>query len=180
MVSKIQSLIGCFFQVKYRLKKAITKKSFSDDSQTNVLTHTSLATASTPSMSSWVQRRPNMSWDFSTHNFGIIPSTVPIVSQESILIEDLLNVLIGLPGCYIEAEELKDVYGPRTFRINDNVPLSLRELVKQIIPLASHYSIIQRFTEEKMRFEFGQVNNALSEAMGSLIKDHLVSAVSYK
>lgn len=55
------------------------------------------------------------------------------------------------------------------------MPLSLQELVKQILPLASHYSIIQRFTEEKMRFEFGQVNNALAEAMQSLIKDHMVS-----
>lgn len=136
--------------------------------------------ASTPSVMSWVQRRPLMSWDFSSHSFACPMPTVPAVSQENILIEDLLNVLIGLPGCYIEPDELKDVYGPRTFTINDNVPLSLRELVKQILPLASHYSIIQRFTEEKMRFEFGQVNNALAEAMQYIIKDHMVSTVKQK
>lgn len=59
-------------------------------------------------------------------------------------------------------------------RINDNVSLTLKELVKQILPLASHYSMVQRFTEEKMRFEFGQVNNALAEAMQDLLNNHLV------
>lgn len=59
-------------------------------------------------------------------------------------------------------------------RINDNVSLTLKELVKQILPLASHYSMVQRFTEEKMRFEFGQVNNALAEAMQDLLNDHMV------
>ncbi|XP_076274198.1 gamma-tubulin complex component 2-like isoform X2 [Rhynchophorus ferrugineus] len=133
--------------------------------------------ASTPSVMSWVQRRPTMSFDFSTTNFGACHTTVPEISQENILIEDLLNCLIGLPGCYIEPEELKDPYGPRTFKINDNVPVSLQELVKQILPLASHYSMIQRFTEEKMRFEFGQVNNALAEAMQGLNKEHMLFVV---
>lgn len=52
--------------------------------------------------------------------------------------------------------------------------LTLKELVKQILPLASHYSMVQRFTEEKMRFEFGQVNNALAEAMQDLLNNHMV------
>lgn len=72
--------------------------------------------ASTPSVMSWVQRKPTMSFDFSTTSFGTCSATVPEISQENILIEDLLNILIGLPGCYIEPEELKDPYGPRTFR----------------------------------------------------------------
>ncbi|CAH0560730.1 unnamed protein product [Brassicogethes aeneus] len=163
--------------IKNKLKKATV-----DSKTLNVMsnisnTSPSLSLNSTPSVVSWVQRRPNMSWDFSSHNMSSFMPTVPVVSQESILIEDLLNVLIGLPGCYIEAEELKDVYGPRSFKINDNVPLSLRELVKQILPLASHYSIIQRFCEEKMRFEFGQVNNALAESMRSIIKDHTLFTI---
>ncbi|KAL1506301.1 hypothetical protein ABEB36_005691 [Hypothenemus hampei] len=133
--------------------------------------------ASTSSVLSWVQRKPTMSCDFSITNLSTFSPAVPEISQENVLIEDLLNILMGLPGCYIEPEELKDPYGSRTFRINDNVPLSLQELVKLILPLASHYSIIQRFTEEKMRFEFGQVNNALAESMQSLIKDHLLFVV---
>lgn len=157
------------------LKKAITKKSPKDDSLNSILNISSaLPLPNTPTVISWVQRRPSMSWDFSIHNLALPAPAIPIVSQENVLVEDLLNVLIGLPGCYIEAEYLKDSYGPRAFKINDSIPISLRELVKQILPLASHYSIIQRFIEEKMRFEYGQVNNALAEEMQCLIKDHMV------
>ncbi|CAH2010723.1 unnamed protein product [Acanthoscelides obtectus] len=164
------------YQVKSRINKEI-KKSPKLDSSMVLNSSTTVPLATTPSVMSWVQRRPVMSWDFSTHSISRSIPTVPAVSQESILIEDLLNVLIGLPGTYIEPEELKDVYGPRTFKINDNVPVSLRELVKQILPLASHYSIIQRFTEEKMRFEFGQVNNALAEEMQLINKEHILFTI---
>lgn len=161
--------------MKNLLKKAITKKSTKDDSFNNILNISSaLPLPSTPAVTSWVQRRPSMSWDFSLLNLANSIPAVPEISQENILIEDLLNILIGLPGCYIEPEDLKDIYGPRSFNINDNVPVSLKELVKQILPLASHYSVIQRFIEEKMRFEYGQVNNALAEEMQSIIKDHMV------
>lgn len=161
-------------QVKNRLRREALKKSQNDTHSTSILNTSIPPTASTPSVTSWVQRRPNLSWDFSTQSFSSVCAAVPAVSQENILIEDLLNVLIGLPGSYIEAEELTDIYGPRTFKINDNVPLPLQELVRQILPIASHYSIIQRFTEEKMRFEFGQVNNALAEVMSTILKEHLV------
>lgn len=162
--------------MKNLLKQAITSKSTKDDSLNSILNISSaLPLPSTPAMTSWVQRRPSMSWDFSLNNLAHPIPAVPVISQENILIEDLLNVLIGLTGCYVEAEDLKDNYGPRNFKINDSVPISLRELVKQILPLASHYSIIQRFIEEKMRFEYGQVNNALAEEMQSIIKDHMVN-----
>ncbi|KAK9876582.1 hypothetical protein WA026_013961 [Henosepilachna vigintioctopunctata] len=166
-------------QVRSRLKKAVTTTLLENRSSpgNSVLNTSALPVASTPTVVSWVQRRPSMSWDFSCINLGTYTATVPVVSQENILVDDLLNVLIGLPGCYIEPEELREVYGPRSFKINDNVPLYLKELVKQILPLASHYSIIQRFVEEKMRFEFGQVNNALAEKMAAIIKEHTLFVV---
>jgi gamma-tubulin complex component 2 len=51
---------------------------------------------------------------------------------------------------------------------------SLRELTKQILPLASHYSMVMRFIQEKSHVEYGQVNHALTAAMNSLIKDYMV------
>jgi len=51
---------------------------------------------------------------------------------------------------------------------------SLREMTKQILPLASHYSMVMRFIQEKSNFEHGQVNHALTAAMSSLIKDYMV------
>lgn len=59
----------------------------------------------------------------------------------------------------------------RIFFISDP---SLRELTKQILPLASHYSMVMRFIQEKSNFEYGQVNHALTAAMNSLIKDYMV------
>jgi len=59
----------------------------------------------------------------------------------------------------------------RIFFISDP---SLRELTKQILPLASHYSMVMRFIQEKSSFEYGQVNHALTSAMNSLIKDYMV------
>ncbi|XP_015834942.1 gamma-tubulin complex component 2 isoform X1 [Tribolium castaneum] len=162
-------------QVRNRLRREALKRSQKECSSSSILnTSTNLPRASTPSVTSWVQRRPTLSCDFSTQSCSTICPAVPVVSQENILIKDLLVVLIGIPGCYIEAEELNDPYAPRTFKINDNVPLPLQELVKQILPIASHYSLIQRFAEEKLRFEFGQVNNALAEEMSAILKEHLI------
>ncbi|CAG9865546.1 unnamed protein product [Phyllotreta striolata] len=164
-------------QLRSRLKEAVNKKSIQDGHGENTSHTNSFLLNTSPSVASWVQRRPTMTWDFYTSGTGHSVPIVPSVSQENILIEDLLNAFIGLPGNYIEAEELRDIYGPRSFRINDNVSLPLRELTKQILPLASHYSIIQRFIEEKMKFEFGQVNNALAEAMQSIIKEHMLFTI---
>lgn len=52
--------------------------------------------------------------------------------------------------------------------------LSLREMTKQILPLASHYSMVVRFIQEKSNFKYGQVNHALTSAMNSLMKDYMV------
>lgn len=86
---------------------------------------------------------------------------------------------MGLPANFIEVQELKDPYDPREFVLNDFIDPSVKELVKRMLPLASHYSIIQRFTEEKMRFEFGQVNNALAEDMSSIIIDYMVCYIDF-
>ncbi|CAH1135871.1 unnamed protein product [Ceutorhynchus assimilis] len=162
--------------IKNVLKEAL-KQTPKGDLSSIVNLSSSLAVASTPSMLSWVQRKPSMSLDFSTTSLSCSHATVPEISQENILIEDLLNILMGVGGNYIEPEELLDPYGPRTFRINTHVPAALQELVRQILPLASHYSMIQRFTEEKTRFEFGQVNNALAEAFHSVVNDHMMFVV---
>lgn len=118
-----------------------------------------------------------MSWDFSTLSTLAITGPIGVIpqhSQENMLIEDLLNIFMGLPGCYIDPLELTDPYAPREFVIKEAVDPSLKELVRKILPLASHYSIVQRFIEEKQRFEFGQVNNALAECFHTIIIDHTV------
>lgn len=89
--------------------------------------------------------------------------------------EDMLNILLGLDGCYIESKPLLDPWGPREFTISESVDVSLSELVKQILPLSSHYSMLQRFVEEKTCFEYGQVNNALCALIQKILKEYCVS-----
>ncbi|KAF5289920.1 hypothetical protein FQA39_LY14929 [Lamprigera yunnana] len=160
--------------VKSRVKREVSRRSHGremDRSQTE----RTFTSSSVSSVTSWVQRRPIMSWDFSTitlTNSKMQLKNVPDVSQENMLIEDLLNILIGLPGCFIEPLELKDFHAPREFRLCEAIDPSLKDLLKQILPLASNYSTVQRFIEEKLRFEFGQVCNALAECMSTLIVDY--------
>ncbi|XP_065159519.1 gamma-tubulin complex component 2-like isoform X2 [Atheta coriaria] len=163
-------------QVRSRLKSAASNKSRDKEPTKRASAiKSSLSMSITPSVTSWIQRRPCMSWDFSVSSASLTHTinNIPVCSQENIIIEDLLNIFMGLPANFIEVQELKDPYDPREFVLNDFIDPSVKELVKRMLPLASHYSIIQRFTEEKMRFEFGQVNNALAEDMSSIIIDYM-------
>lgn len=163
-------------QVKNILKKAVTRQSV--HSETVALGHlsNSNSTISTPSVAMWLKRRPTMSWDFGSSRYSGLTMTdmLPPHLQENALMEDLLNILTGLPGCYIEPEELKDPFAERTFKISEQIDQSLADLVGKILPIASYYSTIQRFVEQKMGFEYGQVNNALAEVLGELITDYIV------
>ncbi|KAK4886580.1 hypothetical protein RN001_002851 [Aquatica leii] len=161
-------------ELKTRVKREINRRSRGRDLDKSFTLDKSPA-SSIISVTSWIQRRPSMSWDFSTITLTsnkMQLENIPDISQENILIEDLLNILIGLPGCYIEPLKLRDQYAPREFSLCEAIDPSLKDLLKQILPLASHYSIVQRFIEEKLRFEFGQVCNALAECMNSLFIDY--------
>nr|CAD7569218.1 unnamed protein product [Timema californicum] len=154
-----------------------------------------------PELPNWLSMRPSMSLDFVVDRasaptpFAAVLGAVPIGSQENILLEDLLYCLEGVEGEYIVPNPLQGPYEPRTFTISSCVDAggeqyhynphwpehhvvsadqSLRELAIQILPLASHYSMVVRFMEEKSGFQYGQVNHALAAAMGCLIKDYLV------
>lgn len=52
---------------------------------------------------------------------------------------------------------------------------SLKQLTQQILPLASHFSMVIRFVEEKVLPDAGKVNHALRGALACLLKDYLVS-----
>ncbi|XP_051155643.1 gamma-tubulin complex component 2-like isoform X1 [Leptopilina boulardi] len=126
----------------------------------------------------WIIERPRISWDF--HNdMSIVPcqKAVPIVSQESVLLWDLLNCLKGIDGTYIVSESLKSQYDAVVFKISPDVGISFRQLTQQILPLASYYSITVRFIEEKDLPDSGQVNHALRSALRCLLKDYLMFLV---
>lgn len=99
---------------------------------------------------------------------------IPKISQETILIDDLLYCLEGIPGKYIVPQPLKDPYGPRTFEISSEVDEALHNIIQQLLPLASHYSVVRMFIESS-NFWSGKVIHALVNAMEILLKDYFVS-----
>ncbi|XP_043330992.1 gamma-tubulin complex component 2 isoform X1 [Cervus elaphus] len=131
-----------------------------------------------PVFPAWVYERPTLLGDFLTGSGTSTDATVPIgtlplASQEAAIVEDLLYVLVGVDGRYITAQPLTGRQS-RTFLVDPNLDLSIRELVSRILPVAASYSTVTRFIEEKSSFEYGQVNHALAAAMRTLLKEYLV------
>nr|XP_060613888.1 gamma-tubulin complex component 2 [Anolis sagrei ordinatus] len=131
-----------------------------------------------PSFPDWVYERPALLGDFlpgsALSTDTIVPiGTLPLAAQESALVEDLLYVLIGVDGQYIAAQPLVGQEG-RTFLVDPNLDMSVKELVGRILPVAASYSGVTRFVEEKASFEYGQVNHALAAAMRTLVKEYMI------
>ncbi|KAA8581260.1 hypothetical protein FQN60_002841 [Etheostoma spectabile] len=99
--------------------------------------------------------------------------TMPLPAQEQALVEDLLFVLVGVDGRDITAQPVLGRQN-RSFIVDSTLDMSIKELVNRILPVASYYSTITRFIEEKSSFEYGQVNHALTAAMRTLIKEYLI------
>ncbi|KAH8079060.1 Spc98 family-domain-containing protein [Cristinia sonorae] len=102
---------------------------------------------------------------------------VPVDIQEALILEDLLFVLLGIPGTYITY--------PHDYSVDDEDPLqgvrfvlapsldpSLRDLVERILPLATYYTAIMSFIEMRSHLDFGLVNHALCAAMREMLKDY--------
>nr|XP_048311264.1 gamma-tubulin complex component 2 isoform X2 [Myodes glareolus] len=131
-----------------------------------------------PVFPAWVYERPTLAGDFLigsglSSDTALPIGTLPLASQESAVVEDLLYVLVGVDGRYITAQPLAGRQN-RTFLVDPNLDLSIRELVNRILPVAASYSTVTRFIEEKSSFEYGQVNHALAAAMRTLVKEYLI------
>lgn len=85
----------------------------------------------------------------------------------------------GIPGNYIVHQPVKNFYEPRTFLISEDLDDALRQIVQQMLPLASNYSIVRRFIEHCDIWS-GQVIHALVAGFEILLKDYYVSIHSLK
>jgi len=118
---------------------------------------------------------------------------LPVASQESAVIEDLLYLFVGVEGTHIKprAPEAPTRRGHRSagkapagvdslglqvvpFAVDDTLDPSLRELLDRILPLCSRYSTVARFAEANELMEAGRVNQALAGAYQDLLGDYLV------
>ncbi|XP_060079665.1 gamma-tubulin complex component 2-like isoform X1 [Ylistrum balloti] len=133
-----------------------------------------------PHQPDWLFQRPSLTLDFivgvdEPTDQNIVPlGSLPLALQENSIIEDILCCMQGIEGKYILARALTERYAPKEFMIDQSLDPSLQELVRRQLPLCSNYSTVVRFIEEKSAFEYGLVNQALSAAMRTLIKDYMI------
>ncbi|ESO07657.1 hypothetical protein HELRODRAFT_170184 [Helobdella robusta] len=101
-------------------------------------------------------------------------SKLSLSEQEAAIVEDLLFCCQGIDGAYIHSNPLTDPFAVRTFTVHKKLDKSLRDLTERILPICSNYSMVVRFIEEKSKYEFGLVNQALAATLKSLIRDFAV------
>ncbi|KAJ4456756.1 putative Gamma-tubulin complex component 2 [Paratrimastix pyriformis] len=109
----------------------------------------------------------------------------PLTYQEVVLIEDLLTSLAGLEGKYIKIDGEN-----ARFVLQAAVDISLAEITHRILPLCSAFLYLSRFSTLRLSPEpptspsvkvsptnfrtYGTVCHALSGALRTTLKDHLV------
>ncbi|XP_059621004.1 gamma-tubulin complex component 2 homolog isoform X2 [Phlebotomus argentipes] len=130
--------------------------------------------------STGVRRRPYAQWNFTNGEpvggaTYLNAAAIPISSQESIILSELLFCLIGIRGTYIVPEFQGDTLVG--FKVSDQISEILRDLVKDILPLALHYSQIQSFIQRTDDMESGPVLQALAEAIREFCHDYYISVV---
>lgn len=120
--------------------------------------------------------RTNALWDF--HKIDTMCfqqcniDAIPISSQENLLLFDLVYCLTGMRGSYIIPEDNKNNEFGLKFNISDQIHSSLRDIAHEILPLASHYTCVQKFIQKASYSNCGQVLQALSAALRDLVHDY--------
>jgi len=95
---------------------------------------------------------------------------VPVSSQESILVADLLYCLVGTGGQYIVANKSDQGLA---FNIDQSIDKSLQSLVRRILPVCLDYSKVVEFTEDS-ESGVGRVNQAFISALQLLLHDYRI------
>lgn len=110
-------------------------------------------------------------------------STYPPSVQESIIVDDLLYVFLGVEGRYIQlvVTETRGVVdtckSQRSFKFGLNQPgmdPSLLTLASRCLSLGEFYLKLTVFIEKYSRYEYGQVSHAFCAALKTLVKEYKI------
>ncbi|KAL4163848.1 hypothetical protein KRP22_005275 [Phytophthora ramorum] len=109
-------------------------------------------------------------------------STYPPSVQESIIVDDLLYVLLGVEGRYIKlaVTENRGVDAARSMRslkfgLNQpGMDPSLQTLASRCLCLGEFYLKLTLYIEQFSRYEYGQVSHALCAALKTLVKEYKI------
>ncbi|SMR63075.1 unnamed protein product [Zymoseptoria tritici ST99CH_3D1] len=141
--------------------------------------HASLLAPSTAPLASRISVPPVAAQaPISLHPPGL--GSLSLQAQEKAIIEDLLFVLMGFEGQYIQfansydpLDEKSQLAGPQ-FGIQPGLDPSLRDLAQSMLKTATHFCAVDAFVEVQSREEMGSVNHALCAAMRKLTKDYMI------
>ncbi|KAJ1674409.1 gamma tubulin complex Spc97/GCP2 subunit Alp4, partial [Spiromyces aspiralis] len=108
-----------------------------------------------------------------------------LAHQEMLIMDDLLYVMIGIQGKYIEirlpttschqsSTEAQSAIDQIDYIVDETMDPSLKAMVFKILPIASYYIEIERFSIAYTRAAAGLVNQALCAAIRSLLREHTV------
>nr|XP_018897753.1 PREDICTED: gamma-tubulin complex component 2-like isoform X1 [Bemisia tabaci] len=127
------------------------------------------------------ERRPFLTQDFVFGMECLNPSLsfddVPPQSQKFHLISDVLWCMLGCSGKYITVNPITEPWELPTFDIPENIDISSKNLLNQILPMAAHHSVIARFLAEVKQLSAGRINQALAAAITLLMTDYKVFVV---
>lgn len=105
-------------------------------------------------------------------------AALPLSRQEQLVVDDIIYCIIGIPGEYIipqfTVNDSDHDFAPIAFKISDQIDVSLRNIVQDILPMASHFSIVQKFTQWSSTAH-NQILQALSEILQNILNDYRVS-----
>lgn len=96
--------------------------------------------------------------------------------QETLLLEDLLNVLMGIEGQFIyhapghKTDDLASQLRGPTYMVDPAFDSSMRELVLLVLPLASCYSAICTFLDLESSLRYGTVIHAMCAGIRDIIE----------
>ncbi|KPV72587.1 uncharacterized protein RHOBADRAFT_17795, partial [Rhodotorula graminis WP1] len=100
--------------------------------------------------------------------------------QEALVTEDLLSVLMGVEGRYVEfdpeyapEDDYERLQGAH-FVVDPALDPRIGALVQRFLPLATYYTGVTAFVEEYSVLEHGTVNHALCAAIREMLRDYLV------
>ena len=169
--SQVQALKGQLSMLTTSMEEAARKKKQRKGHQG----------ADYPEIPAWVTQRTHLSTDYMCLQpqqeaevaVEVPLGSLPLPAQQYAIMDDLLNLMMGIDGRYISAKALKQGH-KRSFTVDQTLNVSLLSLVNCILPLCSHYSTVCRFMEEHSKFVYGQVNQALAASMQQLIREHYV------
>lgn len=92
--------------------------------------------------------------------------------QELIVVDDLLNALVGIEGRYISIKRIRGKEDIVTFQVDASMDLAIQEMAKRIFPLCESFMLIDQFVESRSQFKNGLVNHAFSAALRALLLDY--------